>query len=101
MRDTETRTIGEDHAGGASRKTTLKMGDDKLDVQLGSQNISIALQQTVDALMIALTGKVMIKLKVGANFILIHPAGVTIEGGIVAIHAQGPLIAHGTPTMVG
>jgi hypothetical protein len=52
-------------------------------------------------LMIALTGKVMIKLKVGANFILIHPAGITIEGGIVAIHAQGPLIAHGTPTMVG
>ena len=101
VRDTETRTIGEDHAGGASRKTTLKMGDDQLDVKFGSQNISIALQQTVDALMIALTGKVMIKLKVGANFILIHPAGITIEGGIVAIHAQGPLIAHGTPTMVG
>jgi type VI secretion system secreted protein VgrG len=101
VRDTETRTIGEDHAGGASRKTTLKMGDDQLDVQLGSQNISIALQQTVDALTIALTGKTMIKLQVGANFIMIHPAGVTIEGGIVAIHAQGPLVAHGTPTLVG
>jgi type VI secretion system secreted protein VgrG len=101
VRDTETRTIGEDHAGGASRKTTLKMGDDQLDVELGSQKISIALQQTVDALMIALEGKVMIKLKVGANFILIHPAGITIEGGIVAIHAQGPLMAHGTPTLVG
>ena len=33
VRDTETRTIGEDHAGGASR-TTLKMGDDQLDVKL-------------------------------------------------------------------
>jgi hypothetical protein len=77
------------------------MGDDELDIKLGSQHISITLQQTVDALMIALTGKVLIKLKVGANFIMIHPAGITIEGGIVAIHAQGPLVAHGTPTLVG
>ena len=50
---------------------------------------------------IALTGKLQIMLKVGANFIRIDPFGVTIEGGIVAIHAKGPLAVHGTPTLVG
>jgi type VI secretion system secreted protein VgrG len=110
VRDTETRTIGEAAFGGDTRNTTLKNGNDKLDIQLGGQHITLAMDQSVNAgLSITLMANANITLQVGPSQIILTPAGIVINAPTIAMTAQagmalaagGPLVAHGTPTLVG
>lgn len=110
VRDTETRTIGEAAFGGDTRKTTLKKGNDKLDIELGGQHITLAMDQSVNAgISITLTANANITLQVGPSQIILTPAGIVINAPTIAMTAQagmalaagGPLVAHGTPTLVG
>lgn len=71
----ETREIGPNYRdGGYSRKTTLKMGDDKLDVQNGKLDIE------------ALTE---INLKVGLTEIRMTPASIEISSPSITIKSIG------------
>ncbi|MEM7694506.1 MAG: type VI secretion system tip protein TssI/VgrG [Pseudomonadota bacterium] len=97
----ETREIGEKFAGsGASRDTKLKKGDDKLKLDLGSQEVDIAVDQKVKAgKSITLEAGQKITLKVGGSSIELTPAGVTITGsgkvdinGGAAIKAKAGII---------
>src|SRR3954453_5230540 len=45
IRHAETRTIGETFGSGTSRTTTLKNGDDRLDIENGSQHVTISKDQ--------------------------------------------------------
>jgi type VI secretion system secreted protein VgrG len=102
VRDTETRTIGENSFGGASRRTTLKRGDDKLDIEFGGQHISMTMDQTVDAgTTITMTANHEIVLRVGASIIKIDPTGIMINAPTVTIQSLGPLALHGTPVAIG
>lgn len=110
VRDTETRTIGEAALGGDTRKTTLRNGNDRLDIELGGQHITLAMDQSVDAgISIALTANANITLQVGPSQIILTPAGIVISAPTISVTAQaamalaagGPLAAHGTPTLVG
>ncbi|MGY3648578.1 hypothetical protein ACVWW2_003869 [Bradyrhizobium sp. LM4.3] len=110
VRDTETRTIGEAAFGGDTRKTTLKKGNDKLDIELGGQHITLAMDQSVNAgISITLMANANITLQVGPSQIILTPAGIVINAPTIAMTAQagmalaagGPLAAHGTPTLVG
>ena len=84
--------------GGASRDTTLKNGDDKLDIQNGSQHVTISQDQTVDAQMtITVTANISIELKVGASQILLEQAGITIEAPTITINSLGPMVVQGLP----
>ena len=97
----ETRTIGENLAAGTSRQTTLKHGDDKLDIEMGGQHISIAMDQTVDVQKtITITANISIELKVGASKILLEQSGITIEAPTINIKSLGPMVVKGTPVIV-
>jgi type VI secretion system secreted protein VgrG len=104
----ENRTIGEDFVGGVSRQTTLKNGDDKLDVATGSQQISIAMNRSIQAgasisttagLNISITATLGITLTVGLSSIVITPANITIESPTVTILSEGPTLIAGTPVI--
>lgn len=70
----ETRDIGERYDGaGYSRETTLKKGDDKLDVQNGKLDIE-ALRE--------------INLKVGESKITMTPGSIEITSPKITIHSQ-------------
>ncbi|MCO5093518.1 MAG: type VI secretion system tip protein VgrG [Bosea sp.] len=70
----ETREIGEIFSGGGySRETTLKNGDDKLDVQSGKLDVE------------ALTE---INLKVGGSTIKMTPGSIEISSPTIKIHGQ-------------
>jgi type VI secretion system secreted protein VgrG len=70
----ETRDIGERYQdGGYSRQTTLKQGDDKLDVQNGKIDVE------------ALTE---INLKVGDSTIKMTPGSIEIKSPTITIHSQ-------------
>ena len=70
----ETRDIGERYQdGGYSRETTLKKGDDKLDVQNGKLDVE------------ALTE---INLKVGQSTIKMTPGSIEIKSPTITIHSQ-------------
>ena len=70
----ETRDIGERYDGGGySRETTLKKGDDKLDVQNGKLDIE-ALRE--------------INLKVGESTIKMTPGSIEIKSPTITIHSQ-------------
>lgn len=70
----ETRDIGERYDGGGySRETTLKKGDDKLDVQNGKLDIE-ALRE--------------INLKVGESTIKMTPGSIEIKSPKITIHSQ-------------
>jgi type VI secretion system secreted protein VgrG len=98
IRHAETRTIGENFGGGASRDTTLKNGDDKLQIQNGSQHVKISQDQTVDAMMtITVSANISIELKVGASKILLEQSGITIEAPTINIKSLGPMVVKGTP----
>ena len=102
VRDTETRTIGENSFGGASRRTTLKRGDDQLDIELGGQHVSMTMDQTVNAgTTITVTANLEITLRVGASIIKIDPSGIMITAPTVNIQALSLLAMHGNPTVVG
>jgi type VI secretion system secreted protein VgrG len=98
IRHAETRTIGETFGSGTSRDTTLKNGDDKLDIQNGSQNIKISKDQTIDVQKtITVTANISIELKVGASKILLEQSGITIEAPTINIKSLGPMVVKGTP----
>ena len=98
IRHAETRTIGETFGSGASRDTTLKNGDDKLEIQNGSQHVKISQDQTVDAQMtITVTANISIELKVGASKILLEQSGITIEAPTININSLGPMVVQGLP----
>ena len=93
IRHAETRTIGETFGSGTSRDTTLKNGDDKLDIQNGSQNIKISKDQTIDVQKtITVTANISIELKVGASKILLEQSGITIEAPTINIKSLGPMV---------
>jgi type VI secretion system secreted protein VgrG len=69
----ETREIGEKFSSGASRKTTLKNGDDVLDVDSGS---------------LLVEAKVSIVLKVGNSTVKIEPNSVTIDSPTVTVKSM-------------
>ncbi len=98
IKHAETRTIGETFGGGASRDTTLKNGDDKLQIQNGSQHVKISQDQTVDAMMtITVSANISIELKVGASKILLEQSGITIEAPTININSLGPMVVQGMP----
>jgi type VI secretion system secreted protein VgrG len=101
IRHAETRTIGETFGSGTSRDTTLKNGDDKLDIQNGSQHIKISKDQTIDVQQtITVTANVSIELKVGASKILLEQSGITIEAPTIQIKSVGPMTVKGTPVNI-
>ena len=84
----ETRTIGENFespTGSASRQTTLKMGDDKLDVDLGR---------------ILHTAKVKIELVVGPSKLTIDPTGITLNAPTITLQATGPITINGLNVLI-
>ncbi|MBR1220438.1 type VI secretion system tip protein VgrG [Bradyrhizobium sp. U87765 SZCCT0131] len=102
VRNVETRTIGEAFVAGDSRQTTLKSGNDKLDIELGGQHVTLAMDQSVQAGMtISLTANVMISLQVGASSITLTPAAIIIDSPIITATATGPMMLTGTPVNVG
>jgi type VI secretion system secreted protein VgrG len=101
IRHAETRTIGETFGSGTSRDTTLKNGDDKLDIQNGSQHIKISKDQTIDVQQtITVTANVSIELNVGASKILLEQSGITIEAPTIQIKSVGPMTVKGTPVNI-
>jgi type VI secretion system secreted protein VgrG len=101
IRHAETRTIGETFGSGTSREATLKNGDDKLDVQNGSQHVTISNDQTVDVEQtITVTANISIELKVGASKILLEQSGITIEAPTININSLGAMVINGTPVSV-
>jgi type VI secretion system secreted protein VgrG len=98
IRHAETRTIAETFGSGTSRDTTLKNGDDALDIQNGSQHIKISKDQKID---VQQTIKVSsIELKVGASKILLEQSGITIEAPTITIKSLGPMTVKGTPISI-
>lgn len=84
----ETRTIGEKFdspTGSPSRQTTLKMGDDKLDVDSGQ---------------ILHTAKVKIELVVGPSRITIDPTGITLNAPTITLQATGPITINGLNVLI-
>jgi type VI secretion system secreted protein VgrG len=84
----ETRTIGEKFespTGSASRQTTLKMGDDKLDVESGQ---------------ILHTAKLKIELTVGPSKLTIDPTGITLNAPTITLQAAGPITVQGLPVKI-
>jgi len=106
--DAETRTIGENLTTGVARQTTLRQGDDKLDIEIGGQQISIATNQSVQAgaqisivagADISITAGVAITLTVGASSIAITPASIVIETPSFTLLSDGPTLISGTPVI--
>ena len=106
--NSETRTIGEDLMGGTARQTTLEKGDDQLNIAAGSQQVSIAMNQstqtgasisTTAGLNISVTAGLNITLTVGLSSIIITPANITIESPTVTILSEGPTLIAGTPVI--
>jgi type VI secretion system secreted protein VgrG len=98
IKHAETRTIGETFGSGTSRQTTLKNGDDTLDIKSGSQAVTIAMDQTVSVKKtITVTANISIELKVGASKILLEQTGITIEAPTIQINSTGPMQVTGTP----
>jgi len=96
----ETRTIGENLVAGVARQATLKHGDDKLDIEMGGQHISIEMDQSVKAgLTISISANLLINLKVGASSITLTPANIAINAPTISISADGPTVISGTPVI--
>jgi type VI secretion system secreted protein VgrG len=101
IRHAETRTIGETFGSGTSRDTTLKNGDDKLDLQNGSQHVTISEDQTIEVQKtIEVTANISIELKVGASKILLEQSGITIDAPTVTIKSLAAMTINGTPISI-
>jgi type VI secretion system secreted protein VgrG len=93
----ETRTIGANLAAGVARQATLKHGDDKLDVEMGGQQISIEMDYSLKVgLTISISANLLINLKVGASSITLTPANIAIQAPTISISSDGPTIISGT-----
>jgi type VI secretion system secreted protein VgrG len=96
IRDTETREIGEaftSHKTVASRKITLKQGDDHLNVDSGNQVVDVKKEIHIKA------GQ-KITLEVGGSTIVMDPTSITMKSVNIKIEASGDLTATGTLTTV-
>jgi type VI secretion system secreted protein VgrG len=98
----ETREIGENFespSGSPSRKTTLKNGDEELEIASGNQKVHIAQKQTVDVDNdITITSMTTITLKVGSNNVVIDQSGVHING--MTIDLKGSAMINETAPMI-
>jgi type VI secretion system secreted protein VgrG len=102
IRHAETRTIGENFGSGVSRDTTLKNGDDQLDIQNGSQAVKISKDQTVNVMKtISVSANIKIEITVGPSKITLEPSGITIEAPTININALGQLTIGGIPINIG
>jgi type VI secretion system secreted protein VgrG len=113
VRDTEVSEIGErftPHLGPASRKATLKLGDDHLTVSAGNQMVKIALNQTttIEGIqdtssvgpMLAQSDSVM-RFQVGASSIIMTPASITLTSpSIELLSASGVVAVPITETII-
>jgi type VI secretion system secreted protein VgrG len=89
VRDAGTAPFGEAFTadkGPASRKATLKKGDDKLDVENGNQNVWVSKEITVEA------GQ-KITLKVGASTIVMDGQSITLKSPQITAKADATFTA--------
>jgi type VI secretion system secreted protein VgrG len=98
----ETREIGENFespSGSPSRKTTLKNGDEELEIASGNQKVHVAQKQTIDVDNdITITSKTTIMLQVGNNNVVIDQSGVHITG--MTIDLKGNAMINETAPMI-
>lgn len=98
----ETREIGENFespSGSPSRKTTLKNGDEELEIASGNQKVHVAQKQTIDVDNdITITSKTTITLQVGNNNVVIDQSGVHITG--MTIDLKGNAMINETAPMI-
>lgn len=98
----ETREIGENFespSGSPSRKTTLKNGDEELEISSGNQKVHIAQKQTIDVDNdITITSMTTITLQVGSNNVVIDQSGVHING--MTIDLKGNAMINETAPMI-
>jgi type VI secretion system secreted protein VgrG len=90
-------TIGEEFSpsqGSPSRSTTIKNGDDQLDVQKGNQttHVKVAISTTADG---------SITLKVGPSTLTITPGSISLHSPTINITAETAINIVGTPVNVG
>jgi len=86
--NSETRTVGEKFktpTGSPSHKTTIKNGDQVLDVASGA---------------ILTSAKMKIELKVGPSKLTIDPKGITLEAPTITIKAQAMCVIQGLPVKI-
>jgi type VI secretion system secreted protein VgrG len=98
----ETREIGENFespSGSPSRKTTLKNGDEELEIASGNQKVHVAQKQTIDVDNdITITSMTTITLQVGSNNVVIDQSGVHITG--MTIDLKGNAMINETAPMI-
>jgi type VI secretion system secreted protein VgrG len=90
VRNAETRAIGEAFAppkGRASRSTTLKHGDDQLEIQMGDQNVTIPMGSQSTKAMISITHTV------GMTTVTLTPATKSVESPVID-HTAETVINH-------
>jgi type VI secretion system secreted protein VgrG len=104
VRNKEEREIGEAFVppmGSPSRKTTLKNGDDVLEVKSGNQDVKVAMNISTKAgPMLTMESDVMMQFKVGQSTITMTPASIMIHSPVVMVTADGPAMLSGTMTTV-
>jgi len=85
VRHAETRTIGEAFMppkGSPSRTTTLKNGDDKLEIQMGDRNVTIPMgSQSTNAML-------SIQHTVGMTTVTLSPATRTVDSPVIIHNAE-------------
>jgi type VI secretion system secreted protein VgrG len=92
VRNAESKEVGEDFkvpTGMPSRETKLKMGDDKLSIESGSQKIDIALMSDTEA-------GLQITLTCGMSKITMNPAMISLEAPMIKLDAMGMVSINGT-----
>lgn len=66
----------------------------------GNQQTCVTGSRELNARSITLEAQTTITLKVGGNFVMIHPGGVSIQGNIVMINTPGPPAMPTTPMQI-
>jgi type VI secretion system secreted protein VgrG len=89
----ETWKIGKDYMGSdASRSTTLLKGSDELDIKLGNQTVTIALNQKT-------TANISIKLICGGSIVDMNPGMISLTSGLIQLNAPVVQITSATFTV--
>jgi type VI secretion system secreted protein VgrG len=86
--NSETRTIGQNFMppkGSPSRDTTIKNGDDNLNIQMGDQTISIPLGSQSTTAMISIT------MTVGLSTVTITPASISLAAPEIDLTAMATI----------
>jgi type VI secretion system secreted protein VgrG len=97
VKNSETWTIGEVFSpaqGSPSRSTTIKNGDDQLDIKQGNQttHVKVAISTTADG---------SITLKVGPSTVTITPGSISLHSPTINITAEGAINIMGSSVNVG